>query len=91
MIEAYAEEQRRYLAGHPRADFFKVLKRVWDKQRKLKVEDVLEVTYKDKAICVERDEQYLAEVAEVDGCYVIKTDIPAAMAPEHPLIQGGQF
>jgi transposase len=80
IIEAFAEEQRRYLAAHPRADFIKALKRVWDKQRKFKVEDVLEVTYKDKAICVERDEQYLAEVAALDGCYVIKTDLPVAVA-----------
>ena len=38
------------------------------------------VTAKDRHIKVEVDEEYLAEISELDGCYALKTDLPAEAA-----------
>jgi len=80
-VQALAAEQNRYLAEHPRADFYKATQKVWDKEGKLKVGDFLKTTCTDRTITAEIDEAYLAEVQELDGCYVLKTDLPSEHAP----------
>ena len=82
-LKAFADQQNHYLSEHPKADSFKAIQRVWEKEARLKVDDLLKVTAKDRVIEVELDEQYLAEVSELDGCYCIKTDLPAEIADKH--------
>jgi len=80
-VKAFADEKSRYLAEHPRADSFKAIKKVWEKEERLGVDDFLEITCGDERIInVVVDEQYVSEVAELDGCYVIKTDLPTEAA-----------
>lgn len=80
-VKAFADEKSRYLAEHPRADSFKAIKKVWEKEERLGVDDFLEITCGDERIIkVVVDEQYVSEVAELDGCYVIKTDLPPEAA-----------
>ncbi|MGA7279723.1 MAG: IS1634 family transposase, partial [Desulfocapsaceae bacterium] len=80
-VKAFADEKSRYLAEHPRADAFKAIKKVWEKEERLGVGDFLEITCGDERIIkVVVDEQYVSEVAELDGCYVIKTDLPTEAA-----------
>ena len=79
-VQALAAEQNKYLAAHPKADDFKAIEKVWDKKSRLKVGDLVKTTIKARVIQVEVDEEYLAEQAELDGCYVIKTDLPAEAA-----------
>lgn len=77
-VKTCATKQTRYLSEHPRADSFKAIKKVWEKEERLGVDNFLEITCgDDRVIKVVVDEQYLSEVAELDGCYVIKTDLPA--------------
>lgn len=77
---ALAEEQNRYLAAHPRADEFKALQKVREKESQLKLGDFVAVTAENRCISIDVDEAYLAEVTELDGCYCLKTDLPAAAA-----------
>lgn len=80
-VKTFAMEQTRYLSEHPRADSFKAIKKVWEKEERLGVDNFLEITCgDDRIINVVVDEQYLSEMAELDGCYVIKTDLPVEAA-----------
>ena len=81
VIKELVEEQNRYLSEHPRADSHKAIKKVWEKESKLRIDDFIKVTGQDRHIKAEVDEEYLAEAEELDGCYVLKTDLPAADAP----------
>ncbi len=40
----------------------------------------MRVTAEDRHIKIEVDEEHLAEVAELDGCYALKTDLPVETA-----------
>jgi transposase len=77
---SYAQEQNQYLADHPKADQHVAIKRVWEKESRLKVSDFLHTTAADRVITVRVYEEYLSEIAELDGCYVLKTDLPADVA-----------
>jgi len=82
-LKDFVDQQNRYLSEHPKADRFKAVQRVWEKEARLKVDDLLKVTGEDRVIEVELDKQYLTEVSELDGCYCIKTDLPAEIADKH--------
>jgi len=71
-----AEKQNQYLAAHPRADVYRAWRLVSEKEGRLGLSDWVTVKAKDRRIIIEVDEEYLAEIAELDGCYVIKTDLP---------------
>ena len=72
---ALAEEQNRYLAGHPKADDFKALQKVREKAGHLNLSDFVTVTAENRCITVAVDDVYMAYVAELDGCYCLKTDL----------------
>lgn len=71
-----AEKQTQYLSEHSRADASKALETVTAKINKLKTDKWLTATEKDRIISIEQDEAALSQVALLDGCYVIKTDLP---------------
>ena len=45
----------------------------------------MRVTAADRRIKVEVDEEYLAEIAELDGCYALKTDLPQEEASKETI------
>lgn len=75
-LQALAAEQNLYLAEHPRADEYKAWKKVSDKDSKLRLSSIVTVTASDRHINVDVDTEYMAYLAELDGCYVIKSDLP---------------
>jgi hypothetical protein len=75
-LQTLADEQNRYLAEHPRADEYKAWKKVSDKDTKLRLSSIVTVTASDRHINVDVDTKYMAYLAELDGCYVIKSDLP---------------
>jgi hypothetical protein len=79
-LQRLADTQNRYLAEHPRADDFTAWKKVKEKESRLGLGSIVTVTAEDRHIHVEVDTEYMAELAELDGCYVIKTDLPAQVA-----------
>ena len=70
-----AEKQTRYLADHPRADAVKALEKVRVKIKKLKADKWLAATEEGRVIRISKDEAALAEVSQLDGCYVIKSNV----------------
>lgn len=79
-LQTLAAEQNRYLAEHPRADEYKAWKKVSDKDTKLRLSAIVTVTASDRHINVDVDTEYMAYLAELDGCYVIKSDLPEETA-----------
>ena len=71
-----AEERTKYLAEHKGADESKALEKVIAKIKKLKTDKWLTAVSKDRVIIIEKDEDALAQAALLDGCYVIKSDVP---------------
>lgn len=79
-VQALADEQNRYLAEHPRAEQHAAWKKVSEKESRLGLSSIVTVTAADRHINVEVDTEYMKEIAELDGCYALKTDLPATAA-----------
>lgn len=75
-LRALAKRCTQYLAEHPKADVATSVKKVRAKIEKLKAQPWLSVSNDGRVIAVETDEAACAEVALLDGCYVIKSDVP---------------
>lgn len=74
------KERNNYLAEHPRATIDAALKKVSAKIKKLKTEKWLNATATQRVITIEKDESALEQAALLDGCYVIKSDVPKEFA-----------
>ena len=78
-IAKFAADQTQYLALHPKAYANKALARVTKKRDQLKA-NWLTVTETERKLSVVSDDAALANAALLDGCYVIKSDVPKANA-----------
>ena len=79
-LKDLVDQQNQYLTEHPRADPYKAWQKVSEKQARMHLGAWVTVTAKDRQIRIEVDEQYPAEMAELDGCYALKTDLPLEAA-----------
>ena len=84
-LRALAAERTRYLAAHPKADVGKAVAKVRAKIAKLKAQPWLSVITEGRSLTVESAEAARAEVALLDGCYVIKSDVPQPHADAQTL------
>ena len=75
-LRALAADRTRYLAAHPKAAVGTAGAKVRAKITKLHAQPWLRVTTEGRSITVESDEAARAEAAVLDGCYVIKSDVP---------------
>ena len=80
-----AEVQTKYLAEHPRANAEKALHRVAAKIKQLKADGWLCVTEAGRNVLVTKHAAALANAALLDGCYVIKSDVPKRLADAQTL------
>jgi len=79
-LQKLADEQNRYLAEHPRADRHTAWKKVIEKADRLGVSDMVTVTASDRCVTVKVHTDYIAHLAELDGCYALKSNLPAEVA-----------
>jgi hypothetical protein len=80
VIEHFTAEVNGYLAEHKRASEHKALSRVQGKIRKLKSDVYCAAVATDRRIVTQTDPEALREAALLDGCYVLKSDVPKAEA-----------
>lgn len=80
-----AEQWTKYLEEHPRALSEKALEKVTAKIKKLGTQKWLVATEVNRVIRVEKDEEALSELALLDGCYVIKSDLAKEAADAQTL------
>ena len=74
-VKRIAEEQTQHLSKHPKASVEKALQRVVSKIDKLKADKWLSATEKGRVISIDKDDNAVKEIALLDGCYVIKSDV----------------
>ena len=71
------KKQNEYLAEHPRASPPRriALRKLGDRCEKLKVSKWVKTMASDRKISLAIDQEALAEIGKLDGCYVIETDL----------------
>jgi hypothetical protein len=69
-----------YLAEHPGARVEVARREVEEKVRQLKIDAWVKVVSEERTLELMIDELMEREAAQLDGCYVIKTDLPAEIA-----------
>jgi transposase len=75
-VEKLAQDLTRYLTEHGKASVDVALKKATAKIQKLKAEKWLRAIAGSRVITIETDEAALEQLALLDGCYVIKSDVP---------------
>jgi hypothetical protein len=79
-VSRLLEKKKRYLAEHPRAKMDVAQREVASKIVQLKMAGWLKVQAADRELRLEEDSQVLAEASRLDGCYVVKSDLPKQYA-----------
>ncbi len=79
-IREKIDEKNIYLEEHPGAVVEVAMRDVSTQISKLKVKNFAFVEAKDRTLSLQIDYLALEEVSTLDGCYVIKTDVPAKLA-----------
>jgi transposase len=75
-VEKFAQDLTQYLAEHGKASIDAALKKATAKIQKMKAEKWLLAIAGQRLITIEMDEAALEDLALLDGCYVIKSDVP---------------
>jgi len=79
-IEREVEKRNLYLAQHPRASVQTALEGVQELIERLRSSHWLSVGASERTLSLNLDTQALQEHTQLDGCYVLKTDLPQARA-----------
>lgn len=79
-IQTFVQGRNKYLAEHARASVDVAMKKIQGKILKLKATDWLYSKANERVITIEKNEAALEEIALLDGCYVIKSDVPKGNA-----------
>ncbi len=79
-VEQWRADRNRYLDKHPRAKVATAERTLRAKTEQLKIADWLQVQTEGRVLKLTVNQSALEEAARLDGCYVIKTDLPASAA-----------
>ena len=79
-VEVLVQQRNQYLGKHPKAQVSAAQKKVLAKITRLKAEAWLRVDSTGRSLKLVTDEEALTKVSRLDGCYVIKTDLPETAA-----------
>ena len=79
-VERVQQQFERYLADHPRAQVATAEKAVRAKIVQLKLQNWLQVGIEGRSLKLIVDQAALQEASRLDGCYVLKTDLPESAA-----------
>ena len=77
------EEHNRYLQEHPRATLAVARRHLEAKSQRLKIHDWVILTAQERTLALSKNTDRLQQLEQLDGCYVLKTDLsPAAASKE---------
>jgi len=81
-IEQLVQQENVYLKEHPKAQVPKAVERVQAKIQRLRIQSWLSVVPEpeSRTLCLVVDEATLEHTSLLDGCYVIKSDLPLSIA-----------
>jgi hypothetical protein len=80
VVEAALRKADTYLAEHPRAKVKTQRRKLAAQIQKLKIDDWLKLRVKGRRLALDLDEQALKNAAQLDGCYVVQTDLKSRQA-----------
>jgi Transposase DDE domain len=81
-LQAHVAKQNQYLTDHPRANAQGALQKLVARAEKLRIADWVELILEERALKLTVNASAQQEAAKLDGCYVLKTDLPPAQAPK---------
>jgi hypothetical protein len=81
-LQVQVAMKNQYLTDHPRANAQGALQKLVAWAEKLRIADWVELTVTERVITLTIKEDAQQEVAKLDGCYVLKTDLTPAQAPK---------
>jgi Transposase DDE domain len=81
-LRALVAKDNQYLIDHPRAKPQGAWQKLVARATTLRIADWVELTVAERAITLTVLEDAQIEAAKLDGCYVLKTDLPPAQAPK---------
>lgn len=84
-LDALSRKKNDYLAGHPRAKVEVAMREVRAYAEKLRIEDWVSIEVDGRVITVDKDEATLDQVARLDGCYALKTDVACELSDAETL------
>src|SRR5438094_3538471 len=79
-VEHFIAERNGYLGEHLRAAVATAEKAVQARIQRLKIDDWLQVEVQGRTLALRVDSAAHEQAARLDGCYVIKTDLPVSAA-----------
>jgi hypothetical protein len=80
-VEHLVQQQNAYLQAHPRAQGATAQQRIQEKIHHLRLDAWLGVQIEDRTLTLQVDQAAVVTTTRLDGCYVIKTDLPPEVAP----------
>ena len=86
-IEELVKDRNQYLDEHPKADVTVAVSTVNSLIAKLKLSDFLSVQVAERTLSLECDVTTLEEATRLDGCYVIKSNVPKNIAEKETIHQ----
>jgi transposase len=84
-VEKLLKKKNIYLHEHKKAKVETAIKDVNKKIVQLKIDKWLSVRSRERTLELEIDNEALGEVSRLDGCYVIKTDLPKDVADKQTI------
>lgn len=79
-LQTRLAKENQYLAEHPRAKSEVALRKVTQHAQTLKIQEWVQVAATGRVLELVMDREACEQEAQLDGCYVIKTDLPVKMA-----------
>jgi transposase len=79
-LDNYLAQKNAYLADHPRAKVEAALKHAQAKANQLKIHAWAKLNVEERRLALAVDEEAHRAATRLDGCYVIKTDLPPEIA-----------
>lgn len=79
-VSKAAAKETQYLGEHPKANPANALNRVASKAKKLGVAGLAAISAQGRTIAFERNEEAVSKESELDGRYVLKTDVDKSSA-----------
>jgi hypothetical protein len=81
-LQAHVAKQNQYLADHPRAHAQGALQRLVARAEKLRIAEWIALTLEERTLTLTVNARAQHQAANLDGCYVLKTDLMPAQAPK---------
>jgi len=84
-LEKAVNQYNQYLKEHLRARVEVGKRTLQEKAQKLRISEWVSIEVNDRVFSVRVNTETLAEVSKLDGCYVLKTDLPTTLADKETI------